>query len=44
METTSRAAIGLKISALTPKPMTLTPVISPRMSGNHLVIIATGQI
>ena len=40
----SRVAIGAVISAPAPKPATASPVIRPRLSGNHFTSVATGTI
>ena len=36
-------ATGARMSAPAPKPATLRPVMSPRLSGNHLMPVATGH-
>ena len=40
----SRVASGAVISAPAPKPATASPVISPRLSGNHFTSVATGTM
>ena len=40
----SRVASGAVMSAPQPKPVTATPVIIPRLSGNHFTSVATGTM
>ena len=37
-------AIGAVSTAPAPKPATAMPVITPRLSGNHLIRVATGTM
>ena len=39
-----RFAIGAVTSAPAPKPATAMPVITPRLSGNHLIRVAIGTM
>ena len=39
-----RVAIGAVMSAPDPKPVTATPVMRPRLSGNHFTSVATGTM
>ncbi len=40
----SAVAMGAVIRAPAPNPVTATPVIIPRLSGNHLTSVATGTM
>src|SRR2546427_12328255 len=40
----SRCAIGAVTRAPAPNPATASPVIMPRLSGNHLMSVATGTM
>ena len=43
-EVTSAFAINAVTKAPPPKPATAMPVIKPRLSGNHLMSVATGTM
>jgi hypothetical protein len=43
-EETSLLAISAVTNAPPPKPATAMPVIKPRLSGNHLMSVATGTM
>ena len=40
----SLSAIGAPITAPPPKPMMAMPVAMPRLSGNHLIKVETGEM
>ena len=43
-EETRLLAIGAVRTAPAPKPATAMPVITPRLSGNHLISVAIGTM